>query len=95
VDLIENHSDCLFIMFTNGTLINQKVSKRLAQAGNLLPAISVEGWQARTDTRRGAGVFEKVLGTMRLLREDGVPFGISLTGTRHNAEEILSGQFIY
>jgi MoaA/NifB/PqqE/SkfB family radical SAM enzyme len=55
----------------------------------LLPAISGEGRQARTDTRRRAGVFEKILGTMKLLPEGGVLWGISLTGTRHNAEEIL------
>jgi len=94
VEILEKHSDCLFIMFTNGTLINDKVSKRLALAGNLLPAISVEGWKERTDARRGEGVFDRVLETMSLLREDGVPFGISLTGTRYNAEEILSDDFI-
>ena len=31
---------------------------------------------------------------MALLKKVGVPFGISLTGTRHNAEEILSEEFI-
>jgi uncharacterized Fe-S cluster-containing radical SAM superfamily protein len=92
--LIEKHSNRAFIMFTNGTLINEKVSKRLAQAGNVLPAISVEGWKERTDERRGEGVFDKVLETMKILRRDGVPFGISLTGTRQNAEEILSDEFI-
>jgi MoaA/NifB/PqqE/SkfB family radical SAM enzyme len=94
LELIEKHSNRAFIMFTNGTLINEKVSKRLAQAGNVLPAISVEGWKERTDERRGEGVFDKVLETMKILRRDGVPFGISLTGTRQNAEEILSDEFI-
>lgn len=94
LDIIEKHSDCLFIAFTNGTLINSKASQRLARAGNLLPAISVEGWQNRTDARRGEGVFERVLNTMKLLRSDGVPFGISLTATRHNVTEILSEEFI-
>lgn len=94
LELIEKYSDCAFIIFTNGTLINEDVSKRLAQSGNVLPAISVEGWRERTDARRGAGVFDQVLATMKVLRGDGVPFGISLTGTRHNAEEILSDEFI-
>jgi hypothetical protein len=60
----------------------------------MLLCISVEGWKERTDARRGAGVFDKVIAIMKRLREDGVPFGISLTGTRHNAEEILSEDFI-
>ncbi|TLN00101.1 radical SAM protein, partial [bacterium] len=80
--------------YTNATLIDDKISQRLAKAGNLLLCISVEGWKERTDERRGAGVFDKILNAMSLLRRDGVPFGISLTGTRHNAEEILSEDFI-
>lgn len=94
LEIIEHHSDCMFLMYTNGTLINPEVSQRIAQTGNLLPAISVEGWRERTDARRGEGVFDRVLETMHLLRKDGVPFGISLTGTRHNAKEILSDEFI-
>lgn len=94
LDLIEKHSDCMFLAYTNATLIDAAVSQRLSKAGNLLLAISVEGWRERTDARRGAGVYDKVLGTMALLRQNGVPFGISLTGTRDNAEEILSEAFI-
>lgn len=94
LDLVEKHSDCMFLAYTNGTLINDTVSQRLSKAGNLLLAISIEGWKERTDERRGAGVFDTVLSTMRLLQKDGVPFGISMTGTRYNAEEILSDEFI-
>lgn len=94
LELIEKHSDCMFMAYTNGTLITDTVSQRLAQAGNLLPAISVEGWKERTDARRGVGVFDKVLEAMSRLRTHGIPFGISLTATRHNVEEILSNEFI-
>ena len=82
------------MMYTNGTLITEKVAKRMASLGNLSPAISLEGWKERTDERRGAGVFDKVLDAMKRLRQAGVPFGVSLTATRHNAEEILSDEFI-
>ncbi|HQE92708.1 MAG TPA: radical SAM protein [Anaerolineae bacterium] len=94
VDIIERHADCMFLMYTNGTLITPEISQRLARTGNLLPAISVEGWKERTDARRGEGIFDQVVNTMHLLRHDGIPFGISLTGTRYNAEEILSDEFI-
>jgi MoaA/NifB/PqqE/SkfB family radical SAM enzyme len=95
MELIEKHSDCFFLTFTNSTLINESISQRLSKAGNMFLAISVEGWKERTDERRGAGVFDKILSTMQMLRRDGVPFGISLTGTRYNAEEILSDDFIH
>lgn len=94
LDLIEKHSDCFFMAYTNGTLITDEISKRLADDGNMLLCISVEGWQPRTDERRGAGVFDRILTTMDRLRLDGVPFGISITGTRYNVDEILSNEFI-
>ena len=94
IDLIEKHPDCFFMTYTNGTLIEDEMSRRLADDGNMLLCISVEGWRERTDERRGVGVFDKILATMDVLRQDGVPFGISLTGTRYNAEEILTDEFI-
>ncbi len=94
LDAIEVHDDCFFMAYTNGTLIDDQVAERLAELGNLTPAISVEGWRERTDTRRGPGVFDQVVAAMGRLRRAGVPFGISLTGTCQNAEEILSDEFI-
>jgi MoaA/NifB/PqqE/SkfB family radical SAM enzyme len=94
LDLVEKHKDCFFLAYTNSTLITDAVSARLANCGNLMPAISVEGWKERTDARRGEGVYDKILATMQRLRRDGVPFGISLTATRYNYTEILSDEFI-
>ena len=94
LDAVAKHSDCFFMMYTNGTLIDREMAERMAEVGNLTPAISVEGFEARTDARRGAGVFQRILKAMANLRQAGVPFGISLTATRHNAEEILSDGFI-
>lgn len=94
LDMVQEHSDCFFMMYTNGTLIDEKMAERIAEAGNLTPAISVEGFRELTDERRGAGVFDKILRAMANLRQVGVPFGISLTATRRNAEEILSDEFI-
>jgi MoaA/NifB/PqqE/SkfB family radical SAM enzyme len=94
LDAAKKHPDCFFMMYTNGTLIDDEVAERMASLGNITPAISVEGWRERTDERRGAGVFDKVLAGMDRLHRAGVPFGISLTATRHNFEEILSDDFI-
>lgn len=94
LDAAEKHPDLFFLFFTNGTLIDEKTAQRMAALGNVTPAISVEGWRERTDERRGVGVFDKILAAMEQLRKAGVFFGISLTATRHNAEEILSEEFI-
>jgi MoaA/NifB/PqqE/SkfB family radical SAM enzyme len=94
LDAVDKHNECLYLMFTNGTLIDQAAAKRLVHLGNLTPAISVEGMRSRTDARRGNGVFDRTLEAMACLREAGVPFGISVTVTRDNAEEILSDAFL-
>ncbi len=94
LDAAEKHPDVLFMFYTNGTLIDEKTAQRMAALGNVTPAISVEGWRGRTDERRGVGVFDQILAAMEQLRKAGVFFGISLTATRHNAEEILSEEFI-
>jgi len=94
LDAAEKHPDVFFMMYTNGTLITDKVAERMAKLGNISPAFSLEGWRERTDERRGTGVFDKVVAAMDRLRQVGVPFGISLTATRHNAEEILSDEFM-
>ena len=94
LDMAAKHPDCFFLMYTNGTLIDDKRAAQMAQVGNLIPAISLEGWCERTDARRGPGVFHKVFCAMNRLDAAGVPFGVSLTATRDNAEEILSDEFV-
>ncbi|MBG0787917.1 MAG: radical SAM protein [Anaerolineaceae bacterium] len=94
LDAAEKHPDVFFMFYTNGTLIDEETAQRMAALGNVTPAISVEGWRERTDERRGVGVFDKILAAMEQLRKAGVFFGISLTATKHNAEEILSEEFI-
>jgi len=94
LDLCRDHPDNYFMMYTNGTMIDREMAKAIADVGNLTPAISVEGFAEDTDARRGAGVFGKILEAMANLREVGVPFGISVTATRNNAETIVSDEFI-
>jgi len=94
LDMVAKHHDCFFQVYTNGTLISEAVAQRLADLGNVVPTISVEGFRQRTDERRGDGVFDRILAAMANLRQAGAPFGISLTATRHNAEEILSDEFL-
>ena len=94
LDLVENNPGTFFMMYTNGTLIEEEVAERMAKLGNIIPAISLEGWREKTDARRGEGVFDRAMAAMDRLFQAGVLYGVSLTATRHNAEEILSDSFI-
>lgn len=93
-DLAAKHSDMAFMLYTNGTRIDDRAADRIVEVGNLSPAFSLEGWEERTDRRRGQGVFKKVTAAMDRLRERGAIFGVSLTATRENVEEITSGDFV-
>ncbi|NLW06696.1 MAG: radical SAM protein [Clostridia bacterium] len=93
-ELAERHPDMAFMLYTNGTLIDDTVADRLLELGNVSPAISLEGWQEQTDARRGKGVFKRIVAAMDRLRERGLLFGFSLTATRDNVEVITSDAFI-
>lgn len=92
--MLEDFPDLQFMSYTNATLIDEEMADRIAAAGNLMPAISVEGMGAETDQRRGEGVHAKVLHAMRLLKERGVMFGFSATPTRQNSDIISSDEFL-
>lgn len=94
MDIYREHPDSLFLMYTNGTLINDKVAEQFHDCGNITPAISVEGMQNVTERRRGKGVFEKITRSMEILKKHRVLFGVSITVTKDNAEEIVSDEFI-
>jgi len=94
LDVVAQHPDSVFMVYTNGTLIDEKVADRLADLANLSPAFSLEGWREQTDARRGAGTFDKVTHAMDLLRERGVFMGASVTSMRNNIEALFSDEFI-
>ncbi len=94
LDMAIKHPSQFFLVYTNGTLITKSVAKELAKLGNITPAISVEGFEEQTDKRRGKGVHKRILQAMENLREAGVPFGISATATRENAEIVTSDEFV-
>ncbi len=92
-DILEEFNDSYFLIYTNGTLINEEKAKRLAELGNATLAISVEGFELDTDWRRGRGVFKAILKSWELLRKYGVIFGTSITATKLNHETIMSDEF--
>ncbi|HID15625.1 MAG TPA: radical SAM protein, partial [Candidatus Atribacteria bacterium] len=91
--MLEEFDDSYFLIYTNGTLINKSVASRLAELGNATPAISIEGYEAETDYRRGSGVFKKIMEAMDNLVEVGVIFGASITHTSVNHDIIISDEF--
>ena len=93
IRLCEKHDDCVFLCFTNATLIDAKFADDMLRVGNFIPAISLEGNEADTDFRRGQGTYQKVMRAMNLLRERKLPYGISSCYTSKNWESITSEEY--
>ncbi len=94
IRMCEKHSDCVFLSFTNGTLIDEAFADEMLRVGNFVPAISIEGDEAATDARRGAGVYAKVIKAMEILKQKKLPFGISCCYTSANTDIIGSDAYI-
>jgi len=92
-DLFEKHSDIYFQVYTNGTLLNQGNVDRLARTPNVATMISIEGFEAETDARRGKGTYREILAAMDRLHAAGVLFGFSSMVTRMNLDVIISDEF--
>ncbi len=93
IRLCEKHDDCMFTAFTNGTLIDEAFADEMLRVKNFAPAISLEGFGEATDSRRGKGVYERVLKAMKLLHERKLIYGISCCYTSANYEAITSEEY--
>jgi hypothetical protein len=91
-EMYKRHNDVFFQVFTNGTLIDKDVARKLAEVGNVLVVFSIEGFEEETDARRGKGVFKKIMQGMDNLRQAGVAFGFSAMATRHNVDLIIGDE---
>ena len=94
IKLCKKHNDCAFHAFTNGTLVDEAFCEQMKEVGNLSLSISLEGFEEVNDLRRGAGVYEKVLHAMDLLKASGQIFGTSICYTSKNIETVTSDEFL-
>jgi len=94
IRLCEAHPECMFLAFTNGTLIDEDFADEMLRVKNFIPAISIEGFEEETDARRGAGTYRKVIQAMELLKEKKLIFGASCCYTSQNTDVIGSEEYI-
>lgn len=94
VKITQDYPDVLFLMFTNGLLINDEMAVQFKNQRNLIPLISLEGYDQGTDQRRGEGVFQLLQQTIQRLKQHEVFFGVSLTITRNSFNTLTESIFI-
>jgi len=94
LDIPREYPGIMFLMFTNGLLIDDAVLMKMNEKRNVVPMLSLEGYQTDTDERRGKGVYEMLQKSIAKLEKNGTFWGTSLTLTRRNFDEVTSEDFV-
>jgi MoaA/NifB/PqqE/SkfB family radical SAM enzyme len=96
-DIIEaagKKQNILFPIFTNGTFIDERYFQLFDKCRNLIPVMSIEGDRNQTDSRRGEGIYDKLIANMDEFRKRGLIFGASVTVTSRNYKDVTSDDFL-
>jgi MoaA/NifB/PqqE/SkfB family radical SAM enzyme len=94
LDLVSQYPDCIFLVFTNGSLLTDETIKIIKKLGNVAPMFSLGGWKESTDNVRGEGAFDIVMQKMDRLKEEGIFFGVSLVATKESTDEVVSDEYL-
>ncbi|PKM94023.1 MAG: radical SAM protein [Firmicutes bacterium HGW-Firmicutes-1] len=86
--------EIIFPIFTNGTHIDEHTIHILEGSRNLIPIISLEGYENDTDARRGEGIYQTILQGMDALSHKNIFFGTSITVTCENFDLVTSTEFV-
>jgi MoaA/NifB/PqqE/SkfB family radical SAM enzyme len=91
LNILNRFSKIDFILFTNGTLINAETVQTFRKQRHIIPVISNEGGSHHTDKRRGAGISDAATVAAKALNKNGLIFGSSITVSRDNFSEVMTG----
>jgi len=94
-DLMAEHPDCYFLLFTNGTLITDETAARMAELGNVSPLISVEGLHEVSDERRGGqDVYAQALAGIEHCRRHRLVIGVATSVCKSNMRDLANDDFL-
>ncbi len=95
LDVLEEHPDCYFQIFTNGQFITDEKAKRLRKMGNVTPLISVEGNEIVSDERRGrADVYNKTMEGIQNCLNNKLFTGVCTSLCKTNIDDLLKEEWI-
>jgi MoaA/NifB/PqqE/SkfB family radical SAM enzyme len=94
IDILNKFPEIIFLVFTNGLLIDDDLLKKLKGQNNFVPVISLEGLEEETDGRRGEGVYKRLKNIIKKIKGRGIFWSVSLTVTRLNYEAVTNSKFI-
>jgi MoaA/NifB/PqqE/SkfB family radical SAM enzyme len=90
ISLLAKNKSVLFLLITNGTLINEQRISQIKKTWNILPVISVDGDRNQVENRRNSGTWQKIQSAMSLFRLHHTTFGVSIMLTHQNIRKVLN-----
>ncbi|MEX2187089.1 MAG: radical SAM/SPASM domain-containing protein [Pirellulales bacterium] len=95
LDILEQHPDCYFQIFTNGQFITDEVAARMRRMGNVTPLVSIEGNEIISDERRGrGGVWSKTMQGVENCLRHRVMTGVCTSLCQTNIDDLLTEKWL-
>jgi MoaA/NifB/PqqE/SkfB family radical SAM enzyme len=94
IEMTKSFPQIIFLIFTNGLLIDPKMVSDLKKQKNVVPVISLEGYEEDTDKRRGEGVFDHLQKIISKLKKSSIFYSVSITLTKYNFDTVTDPSFI-
>lgn len=94
IDVTSRFPEIIFLVFTNGLLIDPGMIAKVRKQKNIIPVVSLEGYQDDTDGRRGDGVYQHLQKIINRLKQSDIFYSISITLTRTNFSTVRKEHFI-
>ncbi len=94
IEITRDFPKILFLVFTNGLLIDDGVLGKISNQNNFIPVISMEGYENDTDGRRGEGVYRKLLRVIGEIKRKALFWSVSLTVTNENFDGVTDKGFV-
>jgi len=93
--IVEAHSECYFQIITNGMFFDEANVERIRRYGNVTPLVSIDGFAAENDARRGGGTFQAAVEGIERLQKAKVLFGVATTVTGRNLDEVTADEYVH
>jgi MoaA/NifB/PqqE/SkfB family radical SAM enzyme len=95
LDMLAEHPDCYFQIFTNGHFITDERAKRIRQLGNITPLISIEGTEIISDQRRGRqNVYSKSMNGIQNCLNNKVLTGVCTSVCKTNIDDLIQERWV-
>jgi MoaA/NifB/PqqE/SkfB family radical SAM enzyme len=94
LDITNMFPEIIFLIFTNGLMINNELIAKLKRQKNVVPVISLEGYREDTDTRRGKGVYDKLKVIIDDLKKHNIFYSVSITVSKQTFDDVFNEEFI-